>query len=422
MKKTTRFHRGDSPFKMASPLKNSGDNNSEGTSSSTEKIARSGDTKVVYRKKVSNKQATANVEVNQPKKYVRQKPKHTKEGDAFYARQSKAKQKELDAKWNREHPPIEVKSGTPGKTESKKNETNIEEEAVPVKTEKVEGTTSDTFTAEERRIQNRGEKINMRQERQLGRQGLRRDKRFMKQSADWQSMTREEKKAAMNELKHGKASTDKTPSSLEARFGKEFKDRVNKEREMKHGQGEMNKALIDQEVKNPGDARATRMEQYTQGKGWVNSTETENKADIEKKQAGGKDVKVTEQEKKELENVPMGKRSYTANSDSSQTNTEKSGEKAKNYFQEALKKFDSNKTITSKPLDNKEQSDPTSRANAVKATTPEKDASSQARSISRENSKWGKEEDSPLNMTKKASGFSMKGFGSKSGFKFNIKK
>lgn len=418
MKKTVRFHRGDSPFKMVSPLKNDGDETKNGSSSSESKTipARSGDVKGTY-KTTTERVKTNEVALNTPKA----RPMMGNEAwKKYLATETSDQKKKRLAREAKEAAEDKAKMAL---RKQASEITNTKGEFVADKTPKVEGTTSDTFTAEERRIQNRGEKINMRQERQLGRQGLRRDKRFMKQSADWQKMTPEERKAAMNELKHGKASDDTTPSQLD-RFGKGFKDRVNKEREMKHGQGEMNKALIDQEIKNPGDARATRMEQYTQGKGWINSTETQNKADILKADAGGKEVKVTEEEKKTLPDVARGetKTSSTSSSSSSKTNAEKSGEKARSYFQEALKKFDSNKTITSSPGDNKEQSDPTSRANAVKATTPEKDAISQARSISRENSKWGKEDDSPLNMTKKASGFSMKGFGSKIGFNFNNKK
>lgn len=426
MKKTVRFHRGDSPFKMMSPLKEADgpdDNNSESSSSSSENIARSGDTKVILRRKVKKREATSNVEVQGPKQRPMMGNEAYKKYLATETTAQKIKRLAREAKEKAEDDAARQRVKD-AKNSNKKAGEDIEEEAVPVKTPKVEGTTSDTFTSEERRIQNRGEKVTMRQERQLGRQTLRRNKRFMKGSAEFKSMTPEERRAAINELKYGKSSSDKTPSQLD-RFGEDFKSRTEQARKMKGGQGEMNNALVDQEVKNPGDARATRMEQYTQGKGWVNSTETQNKADILKADAGGKDVKVTEEEKKTLEDVPLGKRTYSKDSSSStktkaeetpkdgnKPNSEAAKEKAKTYFQNALNKFDANKLISGKAepaatQNNKEQSDALEKHRERKPLTPV-DSSLEGQ---------------PSSVAKMASkGFSMKGFGSKSGFNFNNKK
>jgi hypothetical protein len=165
----------------------------------------------------------------------------------------------------------------------------------PELTEGKTGTTSDTFTSEEKRVQNRGEQVTNRQERKTGRQNLNRDLRSMKNSADWDKMTSAEKKAAKYELKKGQTSEDIAAGKkgiLETKFGKEFKANTEQARKMKYGQAEQNKSTIRQEIERPGEATTTRKAQYDQGAGANSRTLTKNYADVQKEVEGNKKIKV----------------------------------------------------------------------------------------------------------------------------------
>jgi hypothetical protein len=163
----------------------------------------------------------------------------------------------------------------------------------PELTEEKKGTTSDTFTSEEKRVQNRGEQVTNRQERKTGRQNLKRDERAIKNTAEYKSMTSAERKAVKNELRHGQTEKEKaTGKSTLDRFGKDVKANAEQARKMKYGQAEQNKSTIRQEIERPGEATTTRKAQYDQGANPLDRSNTENYATVQKAEKGGEKVKV----------------------------------------------------------------------------------------------------------------------------------
>lgn len=280
-------------FKMVSPLKNKvtgggEDKNSSSNSSTTttSNPAQSGGYKVTSTKTTVKKLNTGAEVKIVPKavRYTKERPKGW--SDAKLAAHNKKKR----AEWDEQDKKAEESQN---KAKSSYEETTIKN--TPELTDEKKGTTSDTFTSEERRVQNRGEKVVNRQERQLGKQGLRRDKRAMKGSADWDKMTPAEKKAARYELKKGQTKEDVDAGKkgiLETKFGKTFKENVEQERKMARGQGEQNKSLTRQEIERPGEATTTKKAQYDQGANPLFRTNTKNYADVEKAVEGGKKVKV----------------------------------------------------------------------------------------------------------------------------------
>lgn len=273
------------------------------------------------------------------------------------------------------------------------------------------GTRSSTFHPWEQRQQNRREKIVKRQERQMGRQELRRDFRSMKNSAEWGKMKPEERKAAEYEFKHGRTK-DQTTSNLE-RFGKDFAANVEQSRKRKEGQGELNKAQVRQEIERPGEATTTQMDQNLKGARRGDVSGTANYGDVQKKVEAGGPVELSAEDQKSLENERVGTRIEKVTSSNSKetpvarTNTPNSDtniEKSTNKFAEMIKKKD--EVLSNKPSDFKS-----------KLAKPEAKPTAET--------KFGRgekmlEEETPLKMRK--SNFSLKGFGSKSGYNFNKNK
>lgn len=185
----------------------------------------------------------------------------------------------------------------------------------PELTEAKAGTTSDTFTSEEKRVQNRGELVTNRFERKTGRQNLNRDLRSIKNSAEWKGMTSAEKKAAEFELKHGQTNKEKeSGKSALDRFGEDTKKNVEQARKMKYGQGEQSKSYLKQEMERPGEATTTRNAQYLQGKNTEFSSNTKNYEDVQKAVEGNKKIKADASEK--LPEVTPGSKSISSSESS----------------------------------------------------------------------------------------------------------
>jgi hypothetical protein len=361
-------------FKLTSPLKattgGGGDKNTSASSSTTttSNPAQSGGYKVTSTKTTVKKSDTGAEVKIAPKAERYKKPRPKGWSDAKLAAHNKKKRAEWDA---------QDKKAEESKASSKSGSEETTTKNTPELTEEKAGTTSDTFTSEERRVQNRGEKVVNRQERQLGKQGLRRDKRAMKSSADWDKMTSAEKKAAKYELKKGQTAEDKASGKkgiLETKFGKEFKENVEQERKMAKGQGEQNKSLTRQEIERPGEATTTRKAQYDQGANPLDRSNTKNYAEVTKAVEGNKKVKVE----------PGSKLPESVEGTTKTSNSE-------------------TKSTTSAPKEEPKKYDATKNA-------PFLEAGNQG------------PENAPSKMKASALKFVMKGFGSKAGFNFNKKK
>ena len=322
-------------FKLTSPLKQTGpgDNkkSSEASSSTKSYPAQSGGYKVTATETKVKKSATgATVSEGGNLAALRSKGKNL--GPNYKpskAETAKANKLEAEAKAK------DKAAASSSKDTSGSEDTTIK--TTPELTEKQTGTTSDTFTSEERRVQNRGEKVVNRQERQLGKQGLRRDKRAMKSSADWDKMTSAEKKAAKYELKKGQTSEDKASGKkgiLETKFGKEFKENVEQERKMAKGQGEQNKSLTRQEIEKPGEATTTRKDQYNKGANPIFTSRTKNYEDTQKEVEGGKKIKA--EPGSILPEVTPGTKS-TSSSESTSNNTDGAEKKKYDFSAEGNK-------------------------------------------------------------------------------------
>lgn len=273
------------------------------------------------------------------------------------------------------------------------------------------GTRSSTFHPWEQRQQNRREKIVKRQERQMGKQELRRDWRSMKNHAEWGKMTSEERKAAKYEFRHGKTK-DQTTSNLD-RFGKDFSSNVEQSRKRKEGQGELNKAQVRQEVERPGEATTTQMDQNLKGARRGDVSRTGNYEDVKKEVKEGDPVVLSDAEMASREAAELGTKVESTSSASSKempaprTNTPNSdtnATKASNRFTEMMAKQTS--VLGAKP----------SEYNS-KLVKPEVKPTAETK-FSRGEKML--EEDTPLKMRK--SNFNLKGFGSKSGYNFNKNK
>ena len=363
-------------FKLTSPLKiNEGGGDSQkasNASSSTKSYpAQSGGYKVTAKETTIKRSATGAEVKATPKaeRYRKARPKGW--SDAKLAAHNKKKRAEWDA---------QDKKAEESKASSKSGSEETKMEVTPELTEAKAGTTSDTFTPEERRMQNRGEKIVMRQERQMGKQALRREKQSIKNSAEYKSMTSAEKKAAKYELKYGQTNEQKASgkSALD-RFGADTKSNAEQARKMKMGQGEQSLAYIKQQKERPGEATTTRNAQYLQGKNTEFSSNTKNYEDVQKEAKGGEKIKADPSEN--LPSVTPGTSSKSSSEASSSTTTSK--------LKEEPKKYDYSKNAPFLAAGNQ---GPTSDPNAV-----------------------GKMRSSALK-------FVMKGFGSKAGFNFNKKK
>lgn len=336
------------------------------------------------------------------------KPRSAWKGsDASLAAYNKRKRAEWDAQ---DKKAVVAKSEDTSKT-SEQSESGKTSTVELEKSAGSPGTRSSTFYPWEQRQQNRREKIVKRQERQMGRQELRRDLRSMKNSAEWDKMSSEERKAAKYEFKHGKTK-DQTSSNLD-RFGKDFSSNVEQSRKRKEGQGELNKAQVRQEVERPGEATATQMEQNLKGARRGNIGQTENYADVAKEVKAGSPRVLSDAEQKNLENEELGTKVESTSSattkevptpQSNTPNSDTNATKASSRFTEMMANKD--KVLGTKPSEYKS-----------KLMKPEVKPTAEA--------KFGRgekmlEEETPLKMRK--SNFNLKGFGSKSGYNFNKNK
>lgn len=277
-------------FKLTSPLKNGsgpGDEKKSSTNASTTTTsnpAQSGGYKVTSTKTTVKEAKTGDSVKIVPKaeRYKKARPKGW--SDAKLAAHNKKKRAEWDAQDAKA-----AESNANSKSEYDKTTTNN----TPELTEEKKGTTSDTFTSEEKRVQNRGEQVTNRQERKTGRQNLNRDERAIKNTAEYRGMDSAQRKAVKNEIRHGQTAEQKKSgtSSLDI-FGKDVKANAEQARLMKYGQAEQNKSTIRQEIERPGEATTTRKAQYDKNKNPLFSTNTKNYEDVEKAVEGGKKVKV----------------------------------------------------------------------------------------------------------------------------------
>ena len=397
-----------------SPLKEIKDGGGEESNKTVEKkgvrvgnLAATKTTTTVREVKKSATGAKVEATPGMANRYKKARPKGW--SDEKLAAHNKRKRAEWDAQ-DKKAMAAAAKPETTGKTE---------EQAASGTTSKVEldkakaspGTRSSTFHPWEQRQQNRREKIVKRQERQMGRQELRRDWRSMKNSAEWDKMSSEERKAAKYEFKHGKTK-DQTTSNLD-RFGKDFSANVEQSRKRKEGQGELNKAQVRQEIERPGEATTTQMDQNLKGARRGDVSRTGNYEDVKKEVKEGDPVVLSDAEMASREAAELGTKVESTSSASSKetptprTNTPNSdtnATKASNRFTEMMAKQTS--VLGAKP----------SEYNS-KLMKPEVKPTAEA--------KFGRgekmlEEETPLKMQK--SSFSLKGFGSKSGYNFNKNK
>jgi len=334
------------------------------------------------------------------------KPRSAWKGsDASLAAYNKRKRAEWDAQDKKAE---EAAAKYPSDKTSAEDASKTQEKVTLDKTEGKTGTRSSTFHPWEQRQQNRREKIVKRQERQMGRQELRRDWRSMKNSAEWDKMSSAERKAAKYEFKHGKTK-DQTNSNLD-RFGKDFSSNVEQSRKRKEGQGELNKAQVRQEVERPGEATTTQMDQNLKGARRGNVGQTNNYEEVTKTEKAGQDVILSPEEQAKRRDVAAGTttKEATSSTSSEKSNTPNSDTnvtKASDKFKTMM--ANQNSVLGAKPSDYKSsmakpaQSAPTAES---KFTRGEKMM----------------EEETPLKMKK--SNFGMKGFGSKSGYNFNKNK
>lgn len=296
MKNTKQGFKLTSPFK----LKNGPGDEKKNQNSSTEKKsfdARSegliGKATVTKVKEVGARQTVA---VQEPKKFV--KDKTTPKNLEAYKNMTPAQKKAADDKERAKNKGKKAKIAadnakiTPAPSSEASSGTLDKTEFTPTLTKEVEGTTSDTFTPEETRMQNRENKIDKRMERQTGKQTLRRNKRSMKNSADWDSMTSEERKAAAYELKKGqtKAQKDSGAKSALEKFGKDFQSSTEKARQMGQGQGELNQMEVKQQNERPGEATTTKGAQYLENKNTEFSSKTNNLSKVQKAEKGGETI------------------------------------------------------------------------------------------------------------------------------------
>ena len=360
-------------FKLASPLKQTGPGDSkkasETTTSSKSYPAQSGGYKVTATETKVKKSATgATVGVGGNEAKLKKGAKNLGANYRPSKAETAAANKRLKAAREKDKAAGESTKATAA---SEETTTKVS----PELTEAKAGTTSDTFTPEERRMQNRGEKIVMRQERQMGKQALRREKQAIKGSAEYKSMTGAERRAAKYELKHGQTNEQKASgkSTLD-RFGPEAKSNAEQARKMKQGQGEQSLSYIKQQKERPGEATTTRNAQYLQGKNTEFSSSTKNYEDVQKAEEGGKKIKAEASDK--LPEVTPGTKSTSSSESSSTTNKPK----------EEPKKYDATKSAPFLAAGNQGP------------------------------------ENAPSKMKASALKFVMKGFGSKAGFNFNKKK
>ena len=418
MKKTVRFHRGDSPFKMKEngASKGGGGDEKTGSTSSTEtkkavdssgNLVNATTTKThvqAAKKSAQNKSIGTNV-ANIKKKGIKSKSlenyglKHPAERAKANAALAEAKKKDEAS--------IDSDSSSSKDVEETKNKN--------IPTPGVKGTSNDVFTAKEKRDQIRNEKLSNRGERQEGKQELRKDKQYMKHTKEWGSMTGSERSSAKKELKQGGGDT------IKSKFGEDLNKDVETSHKKRWGQGELNKARVKEAEETPGQRVAAEKAQFVEAKnaggrgGKRLSTETNYKEGNVKKVEASPTTKASEEDKSKL---PISIEGSKETSASSETSKENATEKPKSIFAKMLNNFDAKKTTSTKAepaatTNNKEQSDATSQLQKRGTTTPEvpaqkKDDTTDVKSVA--------------NMTRKASGFSMKGFGAKAGFNFNSKK
>lgn len=363
-------------FKLTSPLKINdagGDSKKASDASSSTKSypAQSGGYKVTAKETTIKRSATGAEVKATPKaeRYRKARPKGW--SDAKLAAHNKKKRAEWDA---------QDKKAAESKASSKSGSEETKMEVTPELTEAKSGTRSDTFMPEETRMQNRENIIDKRNERKTGKQTLRKNKQAMKNSAEWDTMTRAEKKAAKYELQHGQTSKQKeSGQSALSRFGKDLQVSSDKARQMKYGQGELNQMEVKQQIERKGEAETTRGNQYLGNKNPQSTTSTEDYRNAEKQTKGGEKIKADPSEN--LPSVTPGTSSKSMSESSSSTTTSK--------LKEEPNKYDYSKNAPFLAAGNQ---GPTSDPNAA-----------------------GKMRSSALK-------FVMKGFGSKAGFNFNKKK
>lgn len=363
-------------FKLTSPFKiNEGGGNSQkasDSSSSTKSYpAQSGGYKVTAKETTVKRSATGAEVKSTPKatRYKKARPKGW--SDAKLAAHNKKKRAEWDA---------QDKKAEESKASSKSGSEETKMEVTPELTQAKAGTRSDTFTPEETRMQNRENLIDKRNERKSGKQTLRKNKQAMKNSADWDTMTRAEKKAAKYELQHGQTTKQKElGQSALSRFGKDLQASSDKARQMKYGQGELNQMEVKQQIERKGEAETTRGGQFTRNANTGSTSNTEDYRNAEKDVKGNEKIKADPSEN--LPEVTPGTSSKSSSEASSSTTTTKAKEEPK--------KYDYSKNAPFLAAGNQ---GPLGDPNAV-----------------------GKMKSSALK-------FVMKGFGSKAGFNFNKKK
>ena len=273
------------------------------------------------------------------------------------------------------------------------------------------GTRSSTFKPWEQRQNLRRDRIVVNKEKREGRRGVRNAMNFVRNSADWKKMTSEERAAVKSEIKQGRLK-DQKDSAL-TRFGDDFQSTTEQFRKMKYGQGASAKAKAKYQIEHPEEAADAMMGQGIKNLNPVKTTGFQNLEGIKKEVKAGGPVELSAEEQKSLENERAGTRIEKVTSSKStetpapKTNTPNSDAaitKSTNQFAEALKRKDA--VLDAKPSDFKS-----------KLAKPEAKPTAEA--------KFGRgekmlEEETPLKMRK--SNFSLKGFGSKSGYNFNKNK
>lgn len=408
MKKTVRFHRGDSPFKMktTSPLKDGG-GEEKGTDATSSKTTR----KAVDEEGNLVNATTKRTHYKEVKKSAQNRQIGTNVADI----KGKAiKSKKLEG-YGLTHPKARAKSNAALAEAQKKDEENapssesasakntIETTHKQIPTPGVRGTSNDVFSSGQKRKAIREEKITNRGERQEGKQELRKDRQYMKHTKEWADMSGSERASAKKELRQGGGET------IKSKFGEDMNTDVATSHKKRWGQGELNKARVKEAEETPGQRVAAEKAQNIEnknagsiyGKGRL-STETNYGEGNKKHVEASPTTKASEEDKKRLPVSIEGSTSSETSNDSTSSES-----KGKNFSQYANK-------VASSLFQNKgNQNNPTASSKEKPTTTPVEGAQKKNDTT---------DVKSVANMTRKASGFSMRGFGAKAGFNFNNKK
>jgi hypothetical protein len=186
----------------------------------------------------------------------------------------------------------------------------------PRLTERKEGTSSDTFTSQEKRQHLRQIKRDQRGERQEGKQASRRLGREIKSSNTYKGMTGAERKAVKSELKGGRAvdaEGNVADSSLDKRFGEGTSKIAETARRMHKGGGELNRMNVKQQAERAGEAEGSKGSYITHSSNPGSTIKNKDLQEVEKYVKGGDKIKASP----DMKEYTLGENSSKGSSTSS---------------------------------------------------------------------------------------------------------